>query len=235
MEQIVEAGIDIADAEGLEALSMRKVAEALGVATMSLYSHVPSKAELIDLMVDRASAKHLNLGTVLHEGPTAPSTQTWRSGLEAIARGDWGLYRRHPWLLQVSTSRPNLGPATMDKYERDLRVIEGLGLSDVEMDATVSMINGFVRGVAAMAAEAQASEGKTGVSDQEWWESFAPLLAEVMDESAYPTASRVGATVGEEFQSPNQPDFVFEFGLQRLLDGVARLIEQRQPGQPGEG
>src|SRR5262245_64029270 len=100
-QQIVAAAIAVADAEGLAALSMRRVAEHLGVGAMSLYTYVPGKAELIDLMVD----------AVYGELPgSADVDGGWRERLEGVARANWALYRRHPWMLQVASVRPALGP-----------------------------------------------------------------------------------------------------------------------------
>src|SRR5262245_54493212 len=97
--EIVAAAIALADSEGLGAVAMRRVAEALGVAPMSLYSYVPSKAELLDLMLDTAT------------GETArPPIDDWRSGLAGIARENWTLYHRHPWMLHIAAYRPPLGP-----------------------------------------------------------------------------------------------------------------------------
>lgn len=217
VEQIVEAAIELADSAGLSALAMRTIAKHLHVGTMTLYTHVPSKAELIDLMVDRVTARYLT-------PPESTEPLSWRAGLEAAARRDWNLYRQHPWMLQLSNTRPTLGPAIFNRYEHDLNLIDGIGLDDVEMDAAVSMLNGFVRGTAASANEFANSYATTGQSDQEWWDSFVPELGRVANDETYPVSSRVGAELGEQFQAANQPEFVFEFGLQRFLDGIAVLI-----------
>jgi AcrR family transcriptional regulator len=105
--EIAAAAIAIADTEGLAALSMRKVAERLGVSAMSLYTYVPGKGELIDLMLD----------TVFAEVPLTFAAAGWRARLEAVARENWQLYLHHPWLLQVATSRPPLGPHLIAKYD----------------------------------------------------------------------------------------------------------------------
>ena len=93
--RIVAAAIELADAEGLGALSMRRVADALGVGTMSLYTYVPGKAELLDVMLD----------TVLAEAARPDGAGGWRAGLERRARENWALYHRHPWMLQISPAR----------------------------------------------------------------------------------------------------------------------------------
>lgn len=101
VEGIVAAAIELADADGLESLSMRRVAERLGVGTMSLYRYVPGKAELLDVMVDRVNTETERPGDV---------AGGWRGRLEQIARENRRLFERHPWLLQVFPGRPPLGP-----------------------------------------------------------------------------------------------------------------------------
>ena len=103
VDQIVDAGIVLADQNGLDGLSMRRVAERLNVGAMSLYRYVPGKAELLDLMVDR----------VLGQVRTATRARHWRTGLARVARTNRVLYERHPWLLQVFTGRPPLGPGVI--------------------------------------------------------------------------------------------------------------------------
>src|SRR5690606_22725155 len=144
VDRIVRAAIEVADTEGLQALSMRRVAERLGVGTMSLYTYVPGG---------------------------------WRARLELIARENWALYQRHAWLLQVATSRPVLGPNVTAKYDYELRAIDGIGLTDVEMDSVITLITGFVHGTARGAVEAAQAESRTGMSDEQWWAEHAPLFS----------------------------------------------------------
>jgi len=215
VDRIVAAAIDLADADGLPALSMRRVAQRLGVGTMSLYTYVPGKAELVDVMFD----------TVCGEQEPTLWADTWRERLELIARSTLAMYRRHPWMLTVmANSRPPLGPNSITNYDRDLRAVDGLGLSDLEMDSVVTMVAVYVQGAANTVVEAASTEPATGISDLEWWETYSPLLAKVFDPDKYPVAARVGAVAGETYQSAYDPDHGFEFGLARLLDGVAALI-----------
>jgi AcrR family transcriptional regulator len=218
VDRVVAAAVEIADAEGLAALSMRKVAERLGVGTMSLYTYVPAKAELIDVMYDTVC------------GEVAPEwAPGWRQRLELIARAYLENYRRHPWMLAVmANSRPPLGPNAIANYDHDLRAIEGIGLSDLEMDSVVTMLYVYVQGAAHTAVEAAGTEPNTGVSDQEWWDAYAPLLEKVFDAEKYPTAARVGAKAGETYQSAYDPEHGFRFGLARLLDGVEALIHSHR-------
>ncbi|MEV4723275.1 TetR/AcrR family transcriptional regulator [Micromonospora humida] len=223
VDQIVRAAIDVADAEGLAALSMRRVAERLGVGTMSLYTHVPGKGELLDVMLD----------TVHGETPRpADVPGGWRGRLDRIARDNWALYLRHPWLLQVATTRPPLGPQVTARYDYELRAVEGTGLTDLEMDAVVTLVDSYVHGAVRGAVEAAQATGRTGLTDQQWWHAHAPYLEKVMDPARFPTAARVGAAAGQEYQAATDPTRAFEFGLARVLDGIAALIADRCAGSP---
>jgi AcrR family transcriptional regulator len=219
VDRIVQAAIEVADADGLAALSMRRVAERLGVGTMSLYTHVPGKAELLDVMLD----------TVL--GETARPEEVpggWRARLEQIARENWALFHRHPWMLQIATARPPLGPNVTAKYDYELRAIDGIGLADVEMDSVLSLVLGHAAGAARSAIEAAQVARLSGESDRQWWEARAPLLDRIFDARRFPTAARVGQAAGEAYGAASDPEHAFEFGLQRVLDGIEALVEARQ-------
>nr|WP_211369923.1 TetR/AcrR family transcriptional regulator [Nonomuraea turkmeniaca] len=224
VDRIVRAAIEVADAEGLQALSMRRVAERLGVGTMSLYTYVPGKPELFDVMLD----------TVY--GETARPEDVpggWRGRLEQIARENWALYLRHPWLLQVAASRPVLGPNVTAKYDYELRAVDGIGLTDVEMDSVITLITGFVHGAARGAVEAAQVENQTGMSDEQWWAAHAPFFARIAYADRFPTAARVGQAAGEALNAAYSPEHAFEFGLERVLDGIEALVNRRaRPGSP---
>ncbi|MET8836249.1 TetR/AcrR family transcriptional regulator [Micromonospora sp. NPDC004540] len=223
VERIVRAAIEVADAEGLAALSMRRVAERLGVGTMTLYTHVPGKGELLDVMLD----------TVY--GETARPDEVpggWRGRLAQIARENFALYLRHPWLLQVATTRPPLGPNLIAKYEYELRAVDGIGLTDLEMDAVVTLVTGYVHGAARPAVEAAQASRDTGMTEQQWWHAHAPYLEKVLDPARFPLASRVGTTAGQEYQAAGDPARAFEFGLARLLDGIEVLVRDRAGAAP---
>jgi AcrR family transcriptional regulator len=223
VRSIVLAAIELADANGLEAVSMRQVADRLEVGTMSLYTHVPGKAELTDLMIDTAFGE-------LYADVDAPSGQPggWRGALEFIATRNWDLYRRHPWMLHIVSGRPVLGPNATLKYEAELRPLDGIGLSDVEMDSVLALILTHVEGTARLQANMAQTQQDTGMTDAEWWVSNAPLLDKVADASRFPVASRVGQSAGEEYQAASSPTHALTFGLARILDGVADLIAGRE-------
>lgn len=217
--RITEVAIRLADQHGLAAVTLRRVAEELGVTAMSLYGYVPSKAELLDLVADR----------VYGEFPMPEHGETgWRARLDVIARQNWTLYLAHPWLLQIATSRPLLGPNLTAKYDYELRAVDGLGLTDVEMDLVISLVDDYVHGAARAAVDAAQAEAQTGMTDQEWWQAYGPLLGQVLDPERYPTAVRVGAAAGADYDAAYDPARSFEFGLHRILDGIAILIDNRR-------
>lgn len=218
VDEVVTAAISVADAEGLEALTMRRVAQTLGVGAMSLYTYVPGKAELLDVMLDM----------VFGQMPRPDlSGLPWRGRLEAVARDNRALFERHPWVLAVSTTRPPLGPGLLAKYEHELKAFEGLGLDDIEMDDALTYLLGFVQSSTRAVIDARASQGEGTMTDEQWWAVTGPLLARAFDESKYPTASRVGTAAGTAHNAASNPDHAYEFGLQRVLDGLGVLIDQR--------
>lgn len=222
---VVRAAIAVADGEGLANLTMRRIAERLGRSTMSLYTYVPGKAELLDLMLDAIQA----------ELPTAYDRSAgWRDAAERFARDQWHLLERHPWSLDVAGGRTPLGPHTLDAYEAQLAVFDGLGLDGVEMTRAVAAITSFVRGAAQAVHEARSAQAATGLSDDDWWNAHAPLLEQMIDAdwpARHPTATKL-----QEHRAFDQADRdaddptpylvmvaldAFEYGLARLLDGIA--------------
>ncbi|MEN0136413.1 MAG: TetR/AcrR family transcriptional regulator [Rhodococcus sp. (in: high G+C Gram-positive bacteria)] len=215
LDRIVEAAVAVADAEGLDAVSMRRLAAELGVGAMSLYTHVPGKTELVEVLLYRAVS-------TLDRGDD--SGAAWGAGLTAAAHDYFQLLCAHPWMLGVvALSRPVLGPGGMAKYERELRAVEGLGLPDLDMDSVVTLLDSFVAGAARAAVDAAALTAR-GEADSEWWQSVAPHFEKVFDAERFPLAARVGATAGEHHDAAFSPAHAFEFGLARLLDGVGALI-----------
>ncbi|MCG6499006.1 TetR/AcrR family transcriptional regulator [Kitasatospora sp. A2-31] len=219
--EIAAAAIALADVEGVDAVTMRRVAQELGVSAMALYTYVPGKAELLDLMLDTVYATMQR---------TAPAGDGWRARVTAVADDNRAMHRAHPWVAGIATSRPPLGPGLMAKYEYELRALEGTGLPDVELDAALTHLLGFVQTCARMAADERGAEQDSRMSDEEWWSANAELLARVMDPERYPVAARVGAAAGEAHGGAYSPDHAYAFGLARVLDGLAALIEtHRKP------
>ncbi|OKI16728.1 TetR/AcrR family transcriptional regulator C-terminal domain-containing protein [Streptomyces sp. CB03911] len=221
--RIVRAAVEIADVEGLAALSMRGVAARLGVAAMSPYRYVGSKEELLLLMADAA------FGEAAY--PDVPP-EGWRAQLELSARTLWSLFRRHPWLAQLgSLTRPLLLPDLMVHAEWALRALDGRGLDARTMLDVHVLLYGYVEGIAAnLEREAQA-EAATGLSEDEWMDRQAPAFRAITTSPRYPVFSRLV----QSFEGGYDLDLdrLFEFGLRSLLDGLTGLVEGRtQPPAP---
>lgn len=223
VEAIVRAGIEVADARGLDAVSMRKVAEHLGAGTMSLYAHVPGKDDLIALMVDAVYAELYD-----NDVEAATSQGDWRDAMRYVAGRNWDLYVCHPWLLDLRPSRPTLGPNLSRKYETELRPLDGIGLSEIAMDSALSMILSHVEATARSSRHIVRTQDDSGMSDAEWWAIVAPALEQVMDDGDLVVSARVGAAVGEQFQAASaSPDHALMFGLDTILDGIQANLDRR--------
>jgi AcrR family transcriptional regulator len=220
VDAIVEAATALADDEGLDSVTMRRVAQRLGVAAMTLYTYVPGKGELLDLMLDAAYSRMLRAGT---------QGRPWRERVEAIAEENRLLFERHPWAITVSTVRPLLGPGQMAKYEHELAALDGLGLDDVELDSALTYVLGFVQSCARALVDARAAQSDSAMTDEQWWADNAPLLGQVLDADAHPLAVRVGTAAGQTHGSAYDPRHAYEFGLQRVLDGLGALIATKPP------
>ncbi len=219
-EAVVRTAISLADAEGMAELSMRRIAAELGVATMSLYRHVRGKDDLVLHMIDAAIGEETF--------PPVPP-DGWRARLELAARLQWRGFRRHPWLAPVmSITRPQLAPNALRHTEWNLRALEGTELGFGDRMYVNVLLFAYVRGVAsALEAETQA-ERDTGLTSDEWMETQDATLRSMLTSGALATFRRVVAHDGFDFDL----DSLFEFGLERLLDGLEVLIAGAPAGRP---
>jgi AcrR family transcriptional regulator len=219
IDQIVDTAIRVADEEGLSALSMRKVAEPLGVSTMSLYTYVAGRAELVNCMFDK----------VLAESPSLEGVEGgWRGALELYARGAFDIARRHPWVPPLVSSRMLMGPHETAVWDGVLRAVSETGLDERDMLAVVNLVNGYVRGATLVESDAGQDERRTGLSHQEWYERTGPELERLIPFTRYPALTRVWMSgVFEEPGSGFGADGGFAFGLQRVLDGIQTYVEGR--------
>ncbi|MET7466479.1 TetR/AcrR family transcriptional regulator [Nonomuraea sp. NPDC005501] len=221
LDRIVRAAVELADAEGLSGLSMRKVADRLGFTTMSLYRHVPGRDQLVDLMRDAVLGE-------LAEPPAEPEggggdRGGWRERLEACARQGWEVRRRHPWLGEARGVRHVPGPNAVAHFEHMLSAVAGTGLTPPEVLAVVGLVGRFVDAEALVLMEAAEVERSSGVSEEEWWGARQSLFERF---DRYPTISRLWEEGGYD-----HPEDSFSFGLARLLDGIEVLVRQRSKEQ----
>jgi AcrR family transcriptional regulator len=215
LDRIVATAVEIADAEGLAAVSMRRLSTELGTGTMSLYRYVPGKGELLDLMLDRVT------GEPLESAAHAPESADWRDAVRAVARAHLALYRAHPWLLKVNQSRTVLGPSAVQGLESSLEALREMNLRDPELISVIIAVQSFVSGIARMEQESVEAAQQTGQSEEDFWKSQEPFLVAAMESGRYP---RLAALSEDAFGS----DFDhFAFGVERLVDGFEALVRER--------
>ncbi|MCP2336611.1 TetR/AcrR family transcriptional regulator C-terminal domain-containing protein [Actinomadura rupiterrae] len=209
VERFVAHAVAVADAEGADAVTMRRVAKDLGSGTASLYRYVASRDELLDLMIDAVQGEDV---------PPGPSGD-WRADLSASARRLRALLVRHPWLGAELTGRPALGPNALRQYDAVLAAAAQL-TSDATLAAlAVDTVTAYVLGAAGgEVAEAQASR-RTGMTESEWRASVGPYIREVVESGDYPHFAR--RVVEADDLSPKA---AFEIGLACVLDGLATRI-----------
>lgn len=213
LAQIVDAGLAEADAEGLAALSVRKVAKRLGLGAMSLYTYVPGRSELVELMIDRAYAE------VELPDPAAG----WRARVEHHAAESWRLYQRHPWLLDYNAARLPVGPHVLDVEEALYAALAASGVRLAEVFGFTNLIGWHLRGMArAYLADAD-EERRTGVSAEAYWEERNSFWGTYFDWERYPTMAAIWEAGG--FDDPEQHSFTA--AMPRVLDAVALLVERR--------
>ncbi|TCC17972.1 TetR/AcrR family transcriptional regulator [Kribbella sindirgiensis] len=203
---IAETGIAIADTEGLDAVSMQRIAGELPVTKMALYRYVPGKTELVAVMSDLAVGS-----------PPDRADLPWREALRIWAIDLYDAFTRHPWLLQSTIGRRLLGPNELAWMERGVAALTGTGLSGGEQLDSILVITSHVRNIAQQSTTFPGHT--TGLTEEDWQQSLAEILA--TEAARFPhltTAMRTSA--GSENQG-------LEFGLARILDGLELLISDR--------
>lgn len=220
VDLIVDTAIAVADAEGMAALSMRAVGERLGCTAMALYTYVPGKAELVELMYDRAHAELPGRHDL---------TVGWRAAITRWVGEVWEFHLRHPWLLQVSQTRPVLGPHEYAGYEALLRIVRDTGLPARDLRRIAGLLVSFVCGTARTVIEARQAAATTGISDDEWWIARSASLEEVAPDfgARFPTLAWMESEGAFEYAGdPGESYFegeareTLEAGLTILLDGI---------------
>lgn len=175
VDAVVSGAIELADAGGTEAMTIRALAQSLDLTAMSVYTHVNSRADLLVLMVDEVHARMV----------ASPADGAgWRARVRRVADENLALFRAHAWLLDIDDARVVVGPGTIAKYDRELRAFDDAGLSAVERDAALSFVLDFVRATAARMCGSAARE------------RFGPFWAEA--------APRVTGYLGADFPSPRR-------------------------------
>lgn len=236
-EQVAQAGMDIADAEGLTAVSMARVAAALGVSTMALYRYVSGKDELLTAMLDLAlgdadEAFSPDLGpAAAAAGTPAPETPRWRRSLEHWARWQLDLARRRPWIMQLSRTGSALGPNQASFIEQGLAALADTPLTWPERTEVIGRLSLHLlsEGSLLAAMELQARAAAAGASADDAAQhpalvDYDALLRRLIDPARHPNLT--AALDSGAFASPPDvdPGYDPDFGLRLILDGVAALV-----------
>jgi AcrR family transcriptional regulator len=209
LARIVDAALRVASAEGIGAVSMSRVASELGAATMALYRHVAAKDDLLALMVD-----------AMFRTPPAPRAggEAWRPALERWARAHLAILRRHPWLVRVPISGPPLMPNQLAWFDCGLACLAGTRLTPAERISVLLLVSGFVRNAATLEADIGAAAAGAGGSPEDAGRAYTALLLRLIDAERFPALHPL--VMAGVFEGPATTDADFEFGLQRILDGV---------------
>jgi AcrR family transcriptional regulator len=221
VDDVVHAGIRLADEQGLAAASMGGLAKELSVGTMTLYTYVPSKDELLDLMVDQV------LGERDLPGPGDPRPEDWREQVEIYSVQTRAMFQRHLWLSQVSTIRPPVGPGMLAGREYLLSVLLGLGLSALETNTAALAITTYVDSAASLEAESQLVERTTGQSNDAWWYERNDLWETYFDVDRHPAMTAIWNADGYQSGTKQAAADSYRYGLDRLLDGIETQHEPR--------
>lgn len=207
---VAVAGIRIADAEGLDAVTMRRIAVELGTGTTSLYRYVSKKDDVLELMGDEVMGELR--GTTL--------SGDWRADLRTIARLLRRTALRHPWLPSLSSGRANHGPNSLWWMELSLSVFDGMELSTDEMLANLGTLSAFVLGHVLGELGDREAARRSGLSHEQWMEQQGEYGPTIMNSGLYPRFTRV-IIEAETPHSPDRQERGFEAGLDRVLDGLA--------------
>lgn len=225
---ILTAAVRIADREGLEAVSMRRLAGVLKVAPMSLYRHVAGREELEILLV-RA---------VFGSRPLPdPMPAGWRQRLETVYRLQWRLYRSHPWLAELtSITRPPLAPEAMRHSEWTLEALAELSLDPRDRMRAALALPALVDGLALGALREIRAERETHLRNEQWWETIEAEAAELLHSGSFPRLAELDASSSVTL-GLDDLDGRFEHALGRYLDGLAAAAERsrRAPSPVGGG
>ncbi|WP_350347148.1 TetR/AcrR family transcriptional regulator [Agromyces sp. G08B096] len=219
IERIVEAAMEIADAEGLGAVSMSRVAQSLGYTTMSLYRYVTAKDDLLTLMQE--------YGVGLPPEPDPELADDWRAGIRAIARAQLDRYVEHPWLLDIPIDGTPVTPNNLAWMDATLHLLAPLPVSEDERIAVTLLITGQVRWQGIVERSYATAAASQGVEPQAIDDARDDLLAVLVSAEEFPALRRaVDAGVFRVGEDP------FAFGFERLLDGVEGFVRARAAGEP---
>ena len=228
-EDVIQAAISVADGDGLAALTMQAVAERLGFTTMALYRYFPNKEALIDASVDAA------LGT--HPQRKDPS-EGWRKQVKHWAYAKRAMLCSRPWLAELPFVAAPHGPNWLSWHEAFLQTIKDTGLSPEDRMDVLSVVHGYVSGSSDTAISLARATSR-GISFEEWAQAVSSDLCRAINDPRYPILSAIlssksgGVSEASPLPArggrPRTMDESFDFGLERVLDGIEQYIKLECP------
>ncbi|MFD6067093.1 TetR/AcrR family transcriptional regulator [Amycolatopsis lurida] len=218
LDQVIATAVALADGAGEATVSMSQIAKKLGAGTMTLYTYVPGKTELLDLMVDSVLAER-DL-----PGPGEPRPDGWREQVRLYAERTLAVFRAHPWLRSTSMVRPVLGPGLMAGQEYLIAAVSDIGLEPRKAAAAANSIEIYVQANATLFAETALVEQETGQSTDAWWGQRSVFWEKYFDVERHPAMTRIWESGGYDADTCEAADETFAFGLERLLDGIEALV-----------
>lgn len=215
VEEIAQAAVRIADADGLEALSMQRIATELGYSTMALYNHIPNKDLLLEVAADIGAGPP----------PDLDDTEDYRQAVRGWVDALWTGFRQRPWMLRVPLDHAPMGPHQLAWLERLLRPLLAAGLVGGEARVAALHLTAVVRGTAQISMN-MASELKTDDGIPRTDADVEQLVAEFIDPEQFPALTAVQATerAGERPEPSDGLPFELSFGVDRFLDGVESWV-----------
>jgi AcrR family transcriptional regulator len=214
VDQIVDAAMAIADREGPDAMTMRKIAAELGVGVMSLYWYVPTKRDLEGLVLERL---------MIESSPPDEPTGDWRKDLASIAYASRANILRHEWMVDFFSSASfisleGFGHGFLRHIENSIRMTESLPFDFLTKLTIISALDDFTRGATVEEIMDRRRWEAAGMTREEFQRQVTPRMEELFSQSSYPLVELFMAQDDDEIHNP---DVQFEMGLQLLLDGVA--------------
>jgi AcrR family transcriptional regulator len=218
LKGIVEAAVRVGAAEGLEAVSMSRVASELGVSPMALYRYVPSKNDLLTLMMD----------AVFGSPPPMPDRgeRDWRAALSDWMWAMRAALGRHPWMMRAPITGPPSMPNNVLWMEAGLRAMRGMGLDGGERVSVLMLLSTYVRSEVTLQHDLQTAFQTASTSEAEVLSGYGPMLAALTDAGRFPELHRL-LDEGVFEHPDDDPDVEFVFGMERLLDGLEALVARR--------
>ncbi|GGZ09522.1 TetR/AcrR family transcriptional regulator [Streptomyces nitrosporeus] len=221
LDRIVTAAVGVAASEGLAAVSMGRVAKELGVSTMALYRYVSAKEELYLLMQEAAMGEPEPL-------PALVSGAGWREALVEWAWAQRRMYHRNLWALRIPITGPPASPHSVAWWEQGLQALSDSGLTEGSKISVILLVSGLVRNDALLMSDIAAAVEREGVPAEEVMARWERTLKRLVDPVRHPALVRL--LEADIMTEPDDPDYEFVFGLERLLDGVEELIRKESAG-----